>query len=268
MQTPTPASTNTVTTADRITYWFSRHWLLVFNTAVGLYVFLPMLVAPTLMKIGLETPGRFIYTIYSPMCHQMASRSFFLYGEQIAYPVALANTNLTPLEAYTANLDQFDGTDSTQWNSYFMAARRFIGNEQMGYKMALCERDIAIYGFVLIGGLLFGLLRKRVAIRPLPLLLFIIIGMGPIAWDGFSQLFGYYTLPLDGGTPAPYQEALASIFAARESPPWLRFSTGALFGFMLAWLAYPQVEQGMKASEREALARIQRGQSNSQPPLG
>lgn len=265
MQTPNTPSANPVTQSDRITYWLSRHWLLVCNTAVGLYVFIPMLLAPTLMKIGLEGAGRFVYTIYSPMCHQMASRSFFLYGEQYAYPVALANTNLTPLEAYSPNLDQFDGTDSTQWTSYFMAARRFVGNEQMGYKMALCERDIAIYGFVFLGGLLFGLLRSRFNIRPLPFLLFLIIGMGPIAWDGFSQLFGYYTLPLDGGDPAPFQEALATLFAARESPPWLRFSTGALFGFMLAWLAYPQVEQGMKASEQQALARINRAQSNNQP---
>jgi uncharacterized membrane protein len=87
------------------------------------------------------------------------------------------------------------------------------------------------------------------AIRPLPVLLFILIGMVPIALDGFSQLFSYYAVPLNGGEPAAFQEFLGRIFPLRESPPWLRFATGALFGFMLVWLIYPHVEKGMKPSE-------------------
>ncbi len=241
---------------DRFSYWFSRHWLLVFNTAVAIYVFLPMLVAPTLMRLGLAGPGRVIYTLYSPMCHQMASRSFFLYGEQPVYPRELAGTNFTPLEAYTDTISEFEGANPDNWAGFFLAARRFVGNEQMGYKMALCERDIAIYGFVLIGGLVYGFWRKRREIRPLPVLIFIIVGMGPIALDGFSQLFGYYATPLSGGDPVAFQEMLGRIFPLRESPPWLRFATGALFGLMLVWLIYPHIEKSMKASAQEAAVRL------------
>lgn len=258
MDAPPKNNTNTLTLrADRFTYWFSRHWLLVFNTVVAVYVLLPIL-APTLMKAGFNGPARLIYTVYSPLCHQMASRSFFLFGEQPVYPRELAGTNYAPLEAYTDDLAEFEGISPDNWASYFMAARRFVGNEQLGYKMALCERDMAIYGFVLIGGLLYGLLRKRVAIRPLPVLVFVIVGMGPIALDGFSQLFGYYATPLNGGDPASFQQMLGTIFPLRESPPWLRFATGALFGLMLVWLIYPHVEKGMQTSEQEAEMRLER----------
>ena len=249
-------SQNIALGADKFTHWFSRHWLLMFNTVVAIYVFLPIL-APVLMNAGLTGPARVIYTVYSPMCHQMASRSFFLFGEQPVYPRELANTNYLPLEAYTDDLEEFEGASPDNWANFFLAARRFVGNEQLGYKMALCERDIAIYGFVLIGGLLYGLLRKRVAIRPLPVLVFLIIGMGPIALDGFSQLFGYYAVPIGGGEPSSFQQLLGSIFPLRESPPWLRFATGALFGFMLAWLILPHVDGGMQVSEQEAEMRLQ-----------
>lgn len=261
MDTPKQSEPSKTKSAQFST-WFSRHWLAIFNTIVAVYVLLPMVVAPTLMKVGLTGPGRIIYTIYSPMCHQMASRSFFLYGEQYAYPRQLAGAGLTPLEAYTDDLAEFADASPDNWAAFFLAARRFVGNEQMGYKMALCERDIAIYGFVLIGGLVYGLLRRRLAIRPLPFLLFVLIGMGPIALDGFSQLFSYYAVPLSGGDPAPFQEWIARIFPLRESPPWLRTATGAIFGFMLVWLVYPHIENGMIASAEEAEMRARQMAGN------
>ncbi|MBK8987501.1 MAG: DUF2085 domain-containing protein [Chloroflexi bacterium] len=236
---------------DKLIYHFSRHWLAVFNIAIALYVGLPML-APALMKAGLERPANVIYTIYSPMCHQMASRSFFLFGEQWAYPRALAESSLTPIEAYMPTLPEFAGAsaDPAEWTTFLLAARRFVGNEQMGYKMALCERDIAIYSFVLIGGLFYGLLRKRFTIKPLPLWAFIILGMGPIALDGFSQLFSQY------GAASPALSFFNVIFPLRESPPFLRSLTGAIFGFALVWLAYPHVDAGMKTTAADLEAKL------------
>ena len=137
--------------ADKLIYKFSKHWLAVLNTIIAIYVALPIL-APVLMNVGATGPARVIYTMYSPMCHQMASRSFFLFGEQVAYPRELAGTDLTPLETYASSLPEFANVEQGNWAEFFLAARQFVGNEQMGYKMALCERDIAIYGFVLIGG--------------------------------------------------------------------------------------------------------------------
>ena len=236
---------------DRTVYWFSRHWLAVFNVLVLIYVGLPIL-APALMNAGAEGPARVIYTMYKPMCHQMTQRSFFLFGEQYAYPREIAGTDLQPIEAYVDDIAEFENAPVDDWPAFFAAARRFTGNEQLGYKTALCERDIGIYGFVLIGGLVFGLLRYRIKVPALPLILFIIIGLGPIALDGFSQLFSYWATPTGGGEATGVLASLANLLPLRESTPFLRTFTGALFGFMLAWLAYPQVEKGM-AGTREDL---------------
>jgi uncharacterized membrane protein len=235
---------------DRSVHWITRHWLAVLNTIILVYVGLPIL-APVLMNAGAETPARAIYTIYSPLCHQMAQRSFFLFGEQSAYPREIAGTNLQPLESYTGQISEFDNVDEGNWPAFFVAARRFLGNERMGYKMALCERDIGIYGFVLIGGLIFGMLRYRVKIKPLPFLIFILVGIGPIALDGFSQLFSYWAAPTDGGVVGGLRDTVQQLLPLRESTPALRALTGALFGFMLVWLAYPQVEKGMASTEQQ-----------------
>ncbi len=120
----------------------------------------------------------------------------------------------------------------------------------MGYKMALCERDIGIYGFVFVGGLLYAMLRNRVNIKALPILVFVIVGLGPIALDGFSQLFSYWGAPPDGSTPTGIAAVVESVLPLRESTPELRSLTGALFGLMLVWLAYPQVNAGMKGTEK------------------
>lgn len=243
--------------ADKLIYKFSKHWLAVLNTIIAIYVALPIL-APVLMNAGATGPARVIYTMYSPMCHQMASRSFFLFGEQAAYPRALAGTELNSLESYTDSIPEFAGVEDNNWADFFLAARAFVGNEQLGYKMALCERDIAIYGFVLIGGLIYGLVRKRREIRPLHLIIFLVIGMGPIGLDGFSQLFSYYATPLGGGVPAGVQAFLGSVFPLRESTPFLRTFTGALFGFMLVWLAYPHLNQGMARTEDDLARKLTR----------
>jgi uncharacterized membrane protein len=240
---------------DRSVYWLSRHWLAVFSTIILLYVGLPIM-APVLMKAGIETPARIIYTVYSPMCHQMSQRSFFLFGEQVAYPRAIAGTDLVPIEAYVGQISEFSDVSPDNWPRFFAAARSFVGNEQMGYKMALCQRDMAIYGFILIGGLIYGLLRKRFNIRPLPLIGFIIIGLGPIALDGFSQLFSYWTTPLDGSAATGIAAAFQDILPLRESTPLMRFITGAIFGLTLVWMAYPHVNEGMKGTERDLKKKL------------
>lgn len=235
---------------DRSVHWLSKHWLAVFNTIVFIYVGLPIL-APVLMNAGLEPPARIIYSLYSPMCHQMTQRSFFLFGEQSAYPRELAGTDLVPIEAYVDDIPEFDNASPGNWPAFFAAARRFIGNEQLGYKMALCQRDISIYFFILVGGLLYAMLRNRIRIRALPLVLFVIIGVGPIALDGFSQLFSYWSIPIDGSEPTGLAATVQGIFPLRESTPLLRASTGAWFGLTLAWLAYPHVNSSMKVTERQ-----------------
>ncbi|MFO7661159.1 MAG: DUF2085 domain-containing protein [Chloroflexota bacterium] len=221
---------------ERFIYTLARRWLLFLNLAVALYVGLPML-APMLMQAGLAGPARLIYTVYSPMCHQLASRSFFVFGDQVAYPREIAGSSLVPIEAYMPSLPEFAeaSADPTRWSSFLMPARQFVGNQQMGYKMALCQRDITLYLGILIGGLVYGLLSRRMDIRPMPFWLFILIGLMPIALDGFSQLFSQFFVGTD-------IDALIRLFPLRESSPFLRSATGLLFGLSIVWLVYPRLD--------------------------
>ncbi len=197
--------------------FFARHWLAIFNIIVFMYVSLPF-AAPALMKIGAEKPARVIYAVYKPLCHQLAYRSWFVFGEQAVYPLEQTGLSAISYEDLTGNsaLDLFAGRD-------------YIGDEQSGYKVALCQRDVAIYGGMLFFGLFFGMVRKR--LKPLPILAWAVFGILPLAIDGGSQLLGF--VPLIN-------------FPVRESTPFLRTLTGALFGVMNVWLAYPYVEETME----------------------
>jgi uncharacterized membrane protein len=214
---------------------FSRHWLAILNTIVFLYIGLPFL-APVLLKAGAEGPARLIYTVYSPVCHQLAFRSWFLFGEQAAYPRSLAGTSLVSYGEATG-LNEND----------LAAARAFVGNSHLGFKVALCERDIGIYGGILLGGLIFAFVRGR--IKPLPVWAWLVFGVLPMAIDGGTQLIsGFPVVP--AGWPV------------RESTPLLRTATGLLFGLLNVWLAYPYLEESMAETRAAASVKL----AGSDPP--
>src|SRR5262245_49526436 len=126
--TPRPAGNAPVTGrtrdfvigADRVILGITRHWLLYLNLFVFVYVGLPFL-APTLLKANLPGPAKVIYTIYGSLCHQLGYRSWYLFGEQLAYPRDV--------------FQQYSGIDPND-PQQFGAARAFTGNAQMGYKVA------------------------------------------------------------------------------------------------------------------------------------
>ena len=124
------------------------------------------------MAAGLEGPGRTIYQVYYPLCHQLPYRSWFLFGEQPTY-------SRQEFEERTG-IGALDATG-------LLRAKAFVGDQQMGYKTAFCQRDVALYGGLLAAALIFGVVRHRV--QPVHWLIWLAIGVGPIALDGFSQLF-------------------------------------------------------------------------------
>jgi uncharacterized membrane protein len=202
---------------DRIAAWIARHWLAIFNTIVALFIAVPFM-APVLLRLGTEggcepcrAAGRLIYVVYSVTCHQLPERSYFLFGPQRTYTVSA-------LEA--------SGALPVGLNIVQRTILRFAGTPEVGYKVALCERDLAIFGSLLVGGLAFGaarnILRRRGREVPrLPLWAYVAI-LAPMVIDGGTQLFGL-----------------------RESNWILRSITGALFGLATVWLAYPLIQEAM-----------------------
>ena len=235
----------TITKSDRFSYWISNHYMLVFNFFVILYLGLPFL-APFLMSIGIETPAKLIYRGYGAMCHQFAFRSWFLFGDQLAYPKEAVGSEVFESYEDTIGLDPND-----QW-----AARRYIGEDGIGYKVGLCQRDVAIYGGILIFGVIFAITGRK--IKSIPWYVWILVGIVPIALDGFSQIFSQP--PINLIPPL-------NLLNYRESTPFLRSLTGFLFGFSTAWFGYPLVEETMVDTRRYfavKFARVKAGEEESE----
>jgi uncharacterized membrane protein len=225
----------TIARSDRIYFWIGKHYLAIINLLVFLYVGLPFL-APTLMKIGADVPAKVIYTIYSPLCHQFAFRSFFLFGEQPYYPLKEAGM------VGVKTLDQVTGFQdlANPFSVSRLYARQFIGDATLGYKVAFCERDVAIYAAILLFGLIYGLTKRR--LPSLHWVIWFLIGIVPIGIDGFWQLLSQMNF------------SWLSFLPYYESTVFMRVLTGGLFGFMTAWFAFPALEESMKDT-REVLIK-------------
>jgi uncharacterized membrane protein len=61
-----------------------RHWLFAANLTLMVFSTLPVL-APILAALGFESVSNAIFVAYSLTCHQMPSRSYFIFGHQMAY---------------------------------------------------------------------------------------------------------------------------------------------------------------------------------------
>ncbi len=193
----------------RLTYGITQYWLALINAMLAFYLGLAFL-APVLAYTGHLSTAHTIYRTYSFVCHQYPFRSWFLFGEHSHYPLQ------TPI-----TLEDM------------ARLRNFIGGEGWGYKVALCERDVAIYGSMLLGGMLYGLLRRSRRIRALPFGLVLLFGVLPIALDGGLQWLSY----------ALNYFAPGLIVVPHETTAFMRTLTGALFGLTLIGFAYPQVDE-------------------------
>lgn len=217
-QPVTGRTRDAVVFADRVIYKLAVHWLFLANLFWGLYVGLPLL-APLLMNAGLATPAQIIYLIYRPACHQRPERSYFVGGPEAIY---------SPEELAAAGVDP---------------RSRDIGNEALGWKVAFCERDVAIYGTLFLGGLLYGGLRRR--LKPgwkMPLRVFILFAV-PMGLDGVIQLFTGY-----------------------ESNWLMRSITGAIFGLGAVLFAYPYLEEGFAEVRGTAGEKLDRASHHDQKP--
>ena len=212
-----------VTNSDRFGRWLTKHYMSIINIFLLIYLGLPFL-APVFQKIGLPGPAKVIHAIYSPLCHQLAYRSWFMFGEQAAYPRELAGT--THLKTY----EEVTGLNPHD----LLSAKAFKGNEELGYKVAYCERDVAIYGGMLLFSIFFTFSGRK--LKAIPWYVWLVAGILPIGFDGVSQLPALLSLHL-------------TWLPVRESTPLLRTATGMLFGITTAWYGLPLFEETMRESK-------------------
>ena len=102
----------------------------------------------------------------------------------------------------------------------------------VGHQVAICQRDVSIYGSIFIAGLAYAVTGRRW--RPLPwwgLALMIL----PTLADGSVQLFGSY-----------------------ESTWYVRVLTGGLVGVGAVWFLYPRFERVFAGVNRQVTKQIQR----------
>jgi len=221
--------------ADKISFWFSNHYMFLINILLGVYFGLPF-VAPVLAQNGNYSGARTLQKIYSPLCHQLAYRSWFLFGVQPFYPRELAG--IEEIGTYEEMIGG-EANDLTSGRKLIGFEEPGFGEGRLGYKVVLCQRDVAIYGMLFIFGLIFSITGRK--IKPIPWYLWIALGLIPIGIDGASQLPGLITM-------------LSDWLAVRESTPVLRTITGGLFGLMTAWYLFPTIEESMRET-RALLAR-------------
>ncbi len=106
----------------------------------------------------------------------------------------------------------------------------FIGR----FQVAICQRDLALYGGACLAGMLFALVRDRV--RALPLRVWIIL-IAPLAVDGVTQVLGL-----------------------RLSTWQLRTVTGLLASSATVWLVYPYLETAFREIEASAGSQLRKAE--------
>ena len=220
----------------------SRLWFPAVLLVVGVYAGLPWL-APVFMRLGWTAPAQVIYDVYSTQCHQLAQRSYFLFGSKIMY---------APSE-----LEIADATAG------FSALRAFRGAPRIGWKVAWSDRMTAMYTSLFVFLVAARLLGRRV--RPLPVWAFLLLLL-PMAIDGgthflsdlsgFGQGFRDTNLWLAGLTGGRLAAAFYGGDAWGSFNATMRLATGVLFGLGVAWFAVPRIAASVQAaSDVEAAAR-------------
>ncbi len=205
-----------------VSSFLRRGYALLFAFVFIFYVGMAVLPA-RLMADGHQSVAGAIYKGFYFFCHQYPWRSWFLGGKQSYYPLYTdEHAGLVPFEKAAGVSDA--GLDY----------RRFYGTEEMGYKMAVCQRDFAIYAAMALFCLIFFLSRN--CLRRVDWRIWLICGVLPMAVDGIWQLSGQ----------------LFPFLTFRESTPFVRTVTGALFGFFTCWYLLPTLEKMLREGANDA----------------
>jgi uncharacterized membrane protein len=129
-----------------------------------------------------------------------------------------------------------------------MILRHFIGNSEMGWKVAWSDRMVWMYTSILFGGLLYGLVRKQ--FRPISFWTFAILLL-PLVVDGSTHMisdlagigqgFRDTNIWLQILTNNAFSTAFYQGDALGSFNSWMRLTSGILFGMALVAFAYPYI---------------------------
>jgi len=230
------SSTNTVLSAqtqptrlERLIAYTGRRWIVIFGLGLGVYAGLPFL-APVLMHLGWTAPARVIYIIYSFLCHQLPQRSYFFFGSKVTY-------SLPEIQAAWRNtLDP-------------LILRQFIGNPEMGWKVAWSDRMVSMFASLWLLGLLWWPLRHRLKFLPWwGLVLFLL----PMTVDGtthfisdlagIGQGFRDSNVWLASLTNYSFPPGFYAGDAWGSFNSLMRLLTGVLFGLGIVWFGFPYLD--------------------------
>lgn len=192
-------------------YW-NIHVIL--TVGILIYCIVPFL-SPILFHFGFDRPGWWIQTIYRLFCHQRPERSLFLFGEKLTYTI-----------------DELRKSG----NSSSIIGFPFIGNEDIGYKVAFCVRDTGIYWSMALAGIFVSLFNRKVTIQGWMLILATI----PIAIDGITQFISEFLYL----TQNRWGLDLASPFYLSNNTT--RAVTGALFGIVVGLFVFSELKSSVR----------------------
>ena len=233
-----------------LTRGFTRHWLLIFLVVYGLFNLLPFL-APIFMHWGWTGAGNTIYDTYSALCHQMAQRSFFLFGPKVMY-----NADQLPLQ-----LSGNSGTD-------MLLLRQFRGNEITGWKVAWSDRMVSMYSGVWLASAAYLFLSRFRKMKPISWWRFGLLLL-PMALDGGTHMVSDTTNGLFEGFR--YRNEWLASLTAHALPAsfyvgdalgsfnsWMRLVSGILFSMGIVGFAFPYIDRFNQESAQTLSDKLSR----------
>lgn len=200
---------------SRIFSYIGKYITEIIVVFLCLYALLPFLSPILLLNDSNSALGQGIQRVYSVLCHQKVERSLFLGGQKPFY-------TLKELK----NIGYIEEDKSVYGFPYW-------GNEQIGYKVAFCIRDVGLYGGLAITSLILVFtMKNKVRKFSWKLILLLIL---PMVIDGvFQTLAEIFLFPW---VPVAYIEDIPK-----------RIITGLLFGIGSALFLIPNLKESSNIS--------------------
>lgn len=197
--------------------------ILVFITIYLFFAF----AAPVFLKLGMTDVGMGIHSVYRIFCHQRVERSAFFFGEdgiitfytrdELQERGAIPESNPAVPEPFSERIFGYP----------------FVGNEEVGYKMPLCIRDVPLYlAFGVFGWIYLISARRKKKIKKYPYTLVVVL-MVPMIVDGIFQYTAEFLRW--GFVPEYYFDNIPK-----------RIITGVLFGIGFAMLIIPNLMESVE----------------------